>query len=164
MKNEDAFPYNAGEVTDAATGNSTMLSGARIRLVGYSEPTVTIHNRIDLEKFISPFYADAAFEEFRVISVDSQCRVLAETVISEGSLSEVSAYPRKIAAFALLSNAHSVFLCHNHPGGTCAPSSEDIRSTKQIENALKLFDIYILDHMIYAGPQKLYSMRQHGDF
>lgn len=164
MKNEDAFPYNAGEITDSPVKNETMLSCARIRLVGHSEPTITIRNRPELEKFISPIYADAAFEEFRVIAVDSQCRIIAESVISEGSLSEVSAYPRKIAAFALLANAHSIFLCHNHPGGTCAPSGEDISSTIQIEKAMKLFGIPVLDHMIYAGPNKVYSMRQHGDF
>lgn len=164
MKNEDAFPYNAEQITDSAVKNQTMLSGARIRLIGYSEPTTTIRNRRDFERFISPLYEDSAFEEFRVIAVDSQCRIIAETVISEGNLSEVSAYPRKIAAFALLANAHSIFMSHNHPGGTCAPSVEDIRSTIQIEKAMQLFDIPVLDHMIYAGPDKLYSMKQHGDF
>ncbi len=53
------------------------------------------------------------------------------TTVWQGSLSEVSAYPRMVAEAALNYNAHSVLLTHVHPGGTCAPSPEDISSTLQ---------------------------------
>ena len=82
--------------------------------------------------------------------------------ISEGSLSEVSAYPRVVMETALNYNAHSVLFCHNHPGGTCAPSAEDITSTLQLQKLLGGVGIMVLDHIIVAAD-RTYSMIQHGD-
>ena len=90
-------------------------------------------------------------EEFWVICVNAQCRVLGQQLISTGSLSEVSAYPRLVMEAVLTYNAHSVFFCHNHPGGTCAPSQEDIASTLQLQRLLRGVDVMTLDHMIIAG-------------
>lgn len=101
-------------------------------------------------------------ERFYVIALNAQCKVLGVRKISEGSLSEVSAYPRSVVEAALNLNAHSVMLCHNHPGGTCAPSTEDITSTMQLQKLLKAMNILVLDHIIVAGAQT-YSMVQHGD-
>ena len=74
----------------------------------------------------------------------------------------MSAYPRSVVETALNYNAHSVFFCHNHPGGTCGPSAEDISSTIQLQRILNGIGILVLDHMIVAGSQS-YSMSQHGD-
>ena len=63
---------------------------------------------------------------------------------------------------ALNYNAHSVFFCHNHPGGTCAPSTEDVASTIQLQRLLNGVGILVLDHIIVAGTNT-YSMAQHGD-
>ena len=63
---------------------------------------------------------------------------------------------------ALNYNAHSVLLSHNHPGGTCAPSPEDIASTKTLQRLLNGVGILVLDHIIVAGD-RTYSMIQHGD-
>ena len=101
-------------------------------------------------------------ERFYVIALNAQCRVLGVRRISEGSLSEVSAYPRIVAETALNYNAHSVIICHNHPGGTCAPSSEDLASTLQLQRILNSMGILVLDHIIVAN-NNTYSMAQHGD-
>ena len=101
-------------------------------------------------------------ERFYIIALNAQCKVLGVRKISEGSLSEVSAHPRSVVEAALNLNAHSVMLCHNHPGGTCAPSTEDITSTMQLQKLLKAMNILVLDHIIVAGAQT-YSMVQHGD-
>lgn len=126
-----------------------------------SEPR-TIANRKTLEDFCRGLLEGKQREEFHVVAVNARCQLLATKRISEGSISECSAYPREIAKFALDVNAHSVFLTHNHPGGTCAPSAEDISSTLQIQRMLKQLGIMTLDHMIVAGVNT-YSMAQHGD-
>ena len=101
-------------------------------------------------------------EEFWVVCLNAQCKILGERKISSGSLSEVSAYPRLIMETALNYNAHSILMYHNHPGGTCAPSSEDIMSTIKIKKLMKEVGVEILDHIIVAGDLT-YSMLQHGD-
>ena len=121
-----------------------------------------IGNSREAENYCLSILAGERTERFYVISLNAKCNVLGRRKISEGSLSEVSAYPRMVMETALNYNAHSVLLCHNHPGGTCAPSPEDISSTVQLQQLLNGVGILVLDHIIVAG-NRTYSMIQHGD-
>ena len=121
-----------------------------------------IANRRELENFCKSLLMGRRIEEFHVICVNAQCRIVGQRRIATGSLSEVSAYPRLVMETAIDYNAHSVFFCHNHPGGTCAPSAEDIATTQQLQRLLGGVGIVVLDHMIIAGAET-YSMAQHGD-
>jgi len=130
------------------------------------ESALEVPNRIgnsrDAENYCMSILAGERTERFYVISLNAQCYVVGRRMISEGSLSEVSAYPRMVMETALNYNAHSVLLCHNHPGGTCAPSAEDLASTLQLQHLLNGVGILVLDHIIVAGS-RTYSMIQHGD-
>ncbi len=121
-----------------------------------------ISNSREAEDYCLSILAGERTERFYVISLNAKCNVLGRRKISEGSLSEVSAYPRMVMETALNYNAHSVLLCHNHPGGTCAPSPEDIASTLQLQRLLNGVGILVLDHIIVAND-RTYSMIQHGD-
>lgn len=121
-----------------------------------------IGNSREAENYCLSILAGERTERFYVVSLNAKCNVLGRRKISEGSLSEVSAYPRMVMETALNYNAHSVLLCHNHPGGTCAPSPEDISSTIQLQRLLNGVGILVLDHIIVAG-NRTYSMIQHGD-
>ncbi len=100
-------------------------------------------------------------ERMCVVLLDGKGRRLGLSVIAEGSLDEVQAYPRKVVEAALTSNAHSVILCHNHPGGSLEPSSEDIACTKEIRRALKAVGVQLLDHVVVSNG-KGYSMSEMG--
>ena len=121
-----------------------------------------IGNRKELEHFCQRLNASECFEKFSIIAVNSRCIPTAVYSI-QGSLCEVNAYPRGIVTFALLANAHSVFFTHNHPGGTCAPSAEDIKTTILMKRTLETLGIRILDHLITTPEGGAYSMAQHGD-
>ncbi len=126
------------------------------------EKPTRIANSRDAAHYCMSILAGERTERFYVVCLNAQCNLLGQRRISEGSLSEVSAYPRSVAETALNYNAHSVLLCHNHPGGTCAPSREDIQSTQHIQRLLNAMNILVLDHIIVAG-NNTYSMIQHGD-
>ena len=126
-----------------------------------TEPAKICNSR-DAESFCKSLLSGNRCEEFWVVCLNAQCKVLGKRRISIGSLSEVSAYPRLVMETALNYNAHSVILSHNHPGGTCAPSPEDIASTLQLQRLLNGVGIMVLDHIIVAGD-RTYSMIQHGD-
>ena len=121
-----------------------------------------VSNRLQLAEYCKSILTGKRIEEFWVICVNAQCKIIGKRRIATGSLSEVSAYPRLVMETALNYNAHSVFFTHNHPGGTCAPSSDDIISTEQLKKLLNSVGINVLDHMIVAGSDT-YSMAQHGD-
>lgn len=150
------------KATTKATAEKIAALLPIFRTYQHREAGKQIVNRRELEQYCKSLLYGEKYERFVVICVNAQCRVLGHKVICEGSLSEVNAYPRKVVEAALNYNAHSVFFSHNHPGGTCSPSPEDIKSTLQLQNALKAIGIQTLDHMIIAG-ENAYSMAQHGD-
>lgn len=121
-----------------------------------------ISNSREAEKYCLSLLAGRRAEAFYVVALNAKCAILGARQISEGTINEVSAYPRMVMETALNYNAHSLLLCHNHPGGTCAPSPEDIASTLQLQRLLNGVGILLLDHIIVANDST-YSMIQHGD-
>lgn len=160
----EARPEALANVVTKATAAklSTILPAARALIAAESKEPEMIGNVRELEAYCKSLVMGERIEKFFVIAVNARCRVVGTRCIATGSLSEVAAYPRLVMETALNYNAHSVFLCHNHPGGTCAPSSEDISSTLQLQRMLRAVGIPILDHMIIAGANA-YSMAQHSD-
>ena len=121
-----------------------------------------ISNTREAEAFCKSLLMGERLEKFYVVCLNARCKVLGYRKISDGSLSEVSCYPRVVLETALNYNAHSVLCTHCHPGGTCAPSVEDINSTIQLQKLLNGVGILLLDHIIVAND-KTYSMVQHCD-
>jgi DNA repair protein RadC len=159
-KSEDVVKYDAG----AGADDIVPVFEARICLKGDRSTGRQITNCESLKKYISETMCDYATETLLVVSVDTQCRVLSTAIVGVGGLDSVDVDIASVAKVALLSNARGVFLSHNHPGGTCAPSSADITSTLQVKRALALFNIAIFDHIIVCPDGQSYSMKQHGDF
>lgn len=141
---------------------SLMIPMARVWQRCASNMPDRIGNSREAENYCMSLLIGERLENFWVIALNAKCNVLGKRRISTGSLSEVSAYPRLVMETALNYNAHSVLLTHNHPGGTVAPSPEDISSTIQLQRLLNGVGILTLDHIIVAGD-KTYSMIQHGD-
>lgn len=151
-----------GVTQKVATLVSMIAPLARIWERANMEDPNRIGNSREAEAYVKSLLMGERTERFYVVALNASCKVLGSKKISEGSLSEVSAYPRMVMEAALNLNAHSVLLCHNHPGGTCAPSPEDISSTLQLQCLLNGVGILTLDHIIVAGD-KTYSLVQHGD-
>ena len=147
---------------NAATLISMVVPLTRVWERSNMRTPTRIGNSRDAEHYCKSLLLGEQNERFYVICLNAQCQVVGKRRISEGSLSEVSAYPRSVVETSLNHNAHSVLLCHNHPGGTCAPSPEDISSTLQLQRILNALNILVLDHIIVAG-NLTYSMIQHGD-
>ena len=141
---------------------SLMIPMARVWQRCANEIPNRVANSREAEDYCKSLLIGERLENFYVIALNAKCNVLGARKISTGSLSEVSAYPRLVMETALNYNAHSVLLSHNHPGGTCAPSPEDIASTLQLQRLLHGVGILVLDHIIVAGD-RTYSMIQHGD-
>ena len=141
---------------------SLMIPMARVWQRCASNMPDRIGNSREAENYCMSLLIGERLENFYVVALNAKCSVLGKRRISTGSLSEVSAYPRLVMETALNYNAHSVLLTHNHPGGTCAPSPEDISSTVQLQRLLNGVGILVLDHIIVAGDMT-YSMIQHGD-
>lgn len=100
-------------------------------------------------------------EHFYAVCVNSRMELLGDALIGRGSVTEAPAYPRQIAQAALRLNAHAVILTHNHPGGSCEPSAEDMEVTAKVSALLGGMDILLADHII-AADGKAFSMAEAG--
>jgi len=93
-------------------------------------------------------YAGCEREEFTVIYLDAQHRLIECKTEFVGTLSQTSVYPREIVKRALLINAAAVILSHNHPSGNNEPSRADELLTQTLKSTLALIDCRVLDHLI----------------
>jgi len=94
-------------------------------------------------------------EQFVVLFLNAQHRLIEAETMFYGTLSETSVYPREVVKRALQHNAAAVILAHNHPSGALAPSQADQILTDALKQALALVDVRVLDHFIVAGCDTL---------
>ena len=94
------------------------------------------------------------------IFLNAKNEVLATKELGEGTISQASAFPRKIVEEALKQKATSIILAHNHPGGIAAPSEHDESITNEIQKALALVEISLQDHIILANNE-YYSFKRN---
>lgn len=93
------------------------------------------------------------FEQFYVIWLNTQNRVIHHEMLSEGSISESPVYINKIAAAALRHHAVRGIIAHNHPGGNVKPSKADLQTTQNIMKALGVLGIDLVDHIIVSDNE-----------
>ena len=80
-----------------------------------------------------------------------------------GAFDAVQFAPRDILRKALMLNAVSIIVAHNHPGGTTAPSKEDLDATENLKKACQVLGVNLLDHFIISGISGDYtSLREEG--
>lgn len=121
-----------------------------------------IQNRSQAMAYCLALLSGWRTERFYLLSLNADMELMGTRLIAQGSLTEVSAYPRAVVEAALNHNAHSVVFCHNHPGGSVQPSADDIQTTLLLQSILEPMGIAVLDHIIVADGQT-YSMMLQGD-
>jgi len=100
-------------------------------------------------------------ENFCVLYLDTQNRVIAFETIQEGIVNQAIVYPRQVIERALLHKSSALILVHNHPSGYVKPSDADIRLTRTINDTAKILDIMVHDHLI-IGENRFFSFREEG--
>jgi len=95
-------------------------------------------------------YKNKQQEYFITITLDGANHVIEKRVISIGTINQSLVHPREVFSPALVSNATSIILAHNHPSGELSPSIEDINITRRLKESSKLLGIELLDHVIIS--------------
>lgn len=93
--------------------------------------------------------------------LNSKGLLIADQVISKGTVRAAMSSPREIFIEAVRHQAVSIILLHNHPSGIPDPSREDILMTRRVRDAGRLLGIELLDHIIIGDCQAV-SMREQG--
>jgi len=100
-------------------------------------------------------------EEFCVIYLDAQNQIIECETVQKGVVNQAVVYPRQVLENALKKKASAMILAHNHPSGHVRPSDADIRLTRTIQEAARMLDILVHDHII-IGENRFFSFREEG--
>tara|TARA_R110002051_G_scaffold60231_1_gene110373 strand:+ start:341 stop:790 length:450 start_codon:yes stop_codon:yes gene_type:complete len=101
-------------------------------------------------------------ETFKVVLLNNSNKVKGIYQLSQGGITGTLIDLRILFAVILKSLSVAIILTHNHPSGKLQPSDADKSLTNKIKNASKLFDITILDHLIFAPNGDYYSFSDNG--
>lgn len=98
-------------------------------------------------------------ECFMLLSLNSKCVLLEQSVISLGTVSASLASPREIFIEALKHKAVNIILLHNHPSGDPTPSKNDIQVTLKVKEIGRMLEINLVDHII-IGDNSYVSLNE----
>ena len=115
----------------------------------------------DVVNFLRNSIGNSDEEKMYAVFFNASNEVLDFKEISSGTVARSAVYPGKIAKEALLTNARSVIIAHNHPGGICKPSQNDIIATEAVQKSLKVVEVFLLDHVIVTASD-FYSFKDNG--
>ena len=132
----------------------------RYQMDSYEE-RVCLSDVHQIGEYVVNLFIGQKNETFYMICLDILGRLNRAALIAQGTLSEVSLYPRAIMETALRYQSKNVILAHNHPGGNMRPSSDDIQLTAHIVSVLNGVGIKVLDHIIVHGKE-YYSFVEKG--
>ena len=139
-------PARAAQVLAAVElGRRTLLRrmGARPKL---STPG-------QLASYLLPQYGASPVEQFGIVMLDTQHRVIRIRIVSVGSLDSTIVHPREVFREATSASAAAIVLFHNHPSGDPTPSMDDLVLTKRIIDAGDVMGIAVVDHLILADQR-----------
>jgi DNA repair protein RadC len=137
------------ELSEGAIADFRVVEAAARRVA-----RATVQNRPVLASFkdvidycrTTMAYSDR--EEFRVLFLDKRNAILADEVLSKGTVDHTPVYPREIVRRALELGSTALVLAHNHPSGDPTPSTADIKMTQEIVSVSNLMGIVVHDHLI----------------
>lgn len=159
--------YYVNEVTGAyePAGKKEILAGAQYAArLQHLKPTIcsgsALIQYLQMQMMLLPI------EQFRVIYVNNENRVLCDEVLSEGTEDQTAVYTRKIMQRCMQNNATGMIVVHNHPTGQMRPSNADLVITRSIAAASATLDLRLLDHVIVGVGEDLdkgyFSFRENG--
>lgn len=135
--------------------NSATINEVRIH---YQRPIFTQNKTVrsseDSERILREFIDSKRIdykEFFWVLLLSNAHQVIGISEIGIGNTNGVSVNVKEIYHLALLSNASSIIVAHNHPSGKLTPSKADKSLTDKLKRGLELLDINLLDHLILSS-------------
>jgi DNA repair protein RadC len=151
-----------GEVSEGAAAAIKIAQASALRLLQSHMDARPVLG--SWQALLDYLRADMAFnpvERVRILFLNAKNMLIRNEPVSEGSVDEAAVYVREVVRRALDYHATAIIIVHNHPSGDPQPSSQDIRLTRDIVDALRPMRISVHDHVI-IGAQGHTSLRTLG--
>ena len=119
-----------------------------------------ISSPLDALELCKNFLENLDREQMIAISLNTKNEPTNVSVVSIGTLNSSMAHPREIYKVAVMSNANSIIIAHNHPSGDVKPSKEDISITKRLKEVGEIIGINLIDHIIIGSKDRYTSLKE----
>jgi len=127
-----------------------------------SETPMRLNSIKNAKAFFEKYLYKLNREELMIVCVNSNMEVIASDTVTSDSLTDVITSSRKVIDLAVKSSGANIFIGHNHPLSSPIPSDNDCYSTDRLYENLKLFDIFLEDHII-VGCNSSLSLREYSE-
>lgn len=161
MSVEDLMAYNGIGEAKAITLKAASELGNRRSLESVSRDLMKFDSSADIYAYMRPILQDRGHEECWVLLLNNSARLIKRKRISTGGQTSTLVDVRMVMKAALLAEATSLILVHNHPSGASRPSRDDIQLTERVRDAARTLNLTLLDHIIVADGE-YYSFSDEG--
>ncbi len=120
----------------------------------------TFHQSKDVYETMKAF-SKSDREMFFILFLNTKNRMLDYVVHTIGTIDSCAVYARDVLRSAIMRNASSIIICHNHPSGDPEPSAGDKEITRALIAAFEIVEIRILDHVV-IGNGRFFSFAEAG--
>lgn len=128
------------------------------RLVGRTY----ISSSRDVSNYLVHLLRSLPREAFAVVYLDASHAIVDSEVLSEGTITVNTVYPREVVLAALQRNAAALVIAHNHPSGSLKPSDQDRQLTRTLHLVCSFMHINLLDHLIIGEGDQVFSFADAG--
>ena len=128
--------------------------------IAYATPSLIL-SPLQVYELVKEYLQGPDREHFIVVFLDARSEVIGINTVSIGTLTESLVHAREVFKGAILANAASVIVAHNHPSGEALASEADYSVTCKLKEAGRILGIPIEDHVI-VGAAGYFSFRQQG--
>ena len=158
---EELMQYNGIGEAKAITLKAAMELGRRRASEEASRYLTQMTQAQTIYRYMHPILRDLNHEECWVLLLNNNARLIKRVRISQGGISETSVDVRIIMKHAILAEATSLVLVHNHPSGSIRPSKADDQLTQHTNMACRTLNIRFLDHLVITDGD-YYSYAEQG--
>ena len=134
----------------------------RVTVMLVEEPLMEdqVKDSNDISQLLQEYMKYIDREHFVAVFLNGKQRVQSIHEVSVGTLTASMVHPREVFKAAILANAGSIIIAHNHPSGVVMPSEEDIMVTERLKEVGKIIGIDVIDHLI-IGRDSYYSFAEN---
>jgi len=158
---DDLKQYKGIGEAKALTLKAAMEIGRRRTTEEMSRDLVEVKDAQTIYRYMHPKMKDLPYEECWALMLNNRAKLLKRVQISQGGITETSVDIRLVMKNVLFSNATALVLVHNHPSGSCRPSRYDDQLTRALQEACRVLNIRLMDHVIVTDGD-YYSYAEEG--
>ncbi|MBI2151434.1 DNA repair protein RadC [Candidatus Woesearchaeota archaeon] len=129
------------------------------RIPNYKVEKPKISCAREVAEIYLPKLKEVKEERFYALYLNTKNKIVAEEMVSLGTINSSIVHPREIFHGAVKHLANAVIVLHNHPSGEVQPSAEDLEVTEKLQEAGETLGIPLLDHLI-IGKDAWWSWKE----